>query len=76
MKSKIHRILINESETPEGLEVITRFKSFSEIRNGIFTTIRRLRLAHPGALIIKIRILFLQKRFYKEIQNASYTMKK
>ena len=51
MKSKIHRILINESDIPEGLEVITRFKSFSEIHTGIFSTIRRLRLQYPGALI-------------------------
>ncbi len=51
MKSQVQRILINESEIPDGLEVITRFKSFSEIRNGIFTTIRRLRVQYPGALI-------------------------
>ena len=51
MKSQVHRILINESNIPDGLEVITRFKSFSEIRNGIFTTIRRLRMQYPGALI-------------------------
>lgn len=51
MKNKIHRILINESDIPEGLQVITRFKSFSEIRNGIYNTIRRLRVEYPGALI-------------------------
>ena len=27
MKNKIHRILINESEIPDGLEILTRFKS-------------------------------------------------
>ncbi|MBK8396775.1 MAG: glucose-1-phosphate thymidylyltransferase [Leptospiraceae bacterium] len=51
MKNKVHRILINESEIPEGLEVITRFKSFAEIHTGIFSAIRRLRLQYPGALI-------------------------
>ncbi len=51
MKNKIHRILINESEIPDGLEILTRFKSFSEIHTGIFSTVRRLRIQYPGALI-------------------------
>jgi len=51
MRNKIHRILINESVIPDGLEILTRFKSFSEIHNGIFSTIKRLRLQYPGALI-------------------------
>jgi glucose-1-phosphate thymidylyltransferase len=50
MKSKVRRVLIHEKKV-DGLEVITRFKSFSEIHNGIFTTIERIKLQYTGALI-------------------------
>jgi len=36
------RILIDESSIPLGLEIVTRFQSFSEIRTGVFNLIERL----------------------------------
>ncbi|MDX1957362.1 MAG: glucose-1-phosphate thymidylyltransferase [Leptospiraceae bacterium] len=36
------RILIDESRIVSGLEIPTRFQSFSEIRNGIFNSIERI----------------------------------
>ncbi|MCE9501037.1 MAG: GlmU family protein [Leptospira sp.] len=51
MKTKIERILINETNIPEGLSISTRFRSFSEIRTGIFNTIQRVKKKHPGAKI-------------------------
>lgn len=47
----IHRILIDETESPSGLEVITRFRSFSEIRTGILNTIEKLTLLHKDSTI-------------------------
>ncbi|MBE7412427.1 MAG: glucose-1-phosphate thymidylyltransferase [Leptospiraceae bacterium] len=51
MKSKIESILINEKNIPQGLEVPTRIRSFSEIQTGVYSTIQRLTKKYPGAKI-------------------------
>ncbi|HMV41068.1 MAG TPA: glucose-1-phosphate thymidylyltransferase [Leptospiraceae bacterium] len=64
MKNKVQRVLINESITPDGLRIITRFKSFSEIRNGIFTTLQRIKFQYPNAFIYyKNPDIFFTKAF-------------
>lgn len=45
------RILINETKIPDGLELVTNFRSFSEIKTGIFNTLERLNLEYPGSPI-------------------------
>ncbi len=51
MKSKIDSILICEKNIPQGLEVPVRFRSFCEIRSGIFNTLQRIQKKHPFAKI-------------------------
>lgn len=51
MKSGVENILIKEElERPE-TQVLTRFRSFSEIRTGIFTILDRIRCKYPKANI-------------------------
>lgn len=49
--SKVSRILIDEREIPDALKILCRLRSFSEIRNGIFSPIQRIRFEHPNAEI-------------------------
>lgn len=51
MKKEIKRILIDERNIPTGLDVLTRIRSFSEIRNGIFSSLERLKVLYPEASI-------------------------
>ncbi|WP_246057540.1 GlmU family protein [Leptospira gomenensis] len=48
---KVQRILIDEREVPAGLRSLTRIRSFSEIRNGIFNSIERIKGQHSEAKI-------------------------
>ncbi|MCB1189963.1 MAG: glucose-1-phosphate thymidylyltransferase [Leptospiraceae bacterium] len=51
MKTKVSKIVINESNIPEGLDVTVRFRSFSEIRTGIFTLLQRIKIFYPNAKV-------------------------
>lgn len=49
MDSKIKKILINESLNPPGLDILTRFKSFVELKVGYFNILERLIHKYPKA---------------------------
>lgn len=51
MKEKKLRILIDETQNPPGMQVSTKFFSFSELRNGILTPLQRIRDSYENVTI-------------------------
>lgn len=58
---KIKRILIHEENGIPGIEVLTKFKSFSELRIGYFNSIQKLKKLYPSA-----------KLYYKNSDSVFY----
>lgn len=68
---KIKRILIHEENGIPGIEVLTKFKSFSELRIGYFNSIQKLKKLYPSA---KLYYKNSDSVFYQFFLNKNPTM--